>query len=456
MKRLPNTLLELKELVLQLMQENQSLREENKTIREKIDTLELKLKQRHIDPPPSIKPSIKKKKVDKSRKKRDSVYVRKKSTTPDQVVHHAQETCPDCQVSISGNSLAYEREVIDIPKIKAITTKHFIYKRRCWQCNKWWQPEIDWSEHVIGQSRFGVRLASLVATMTEHLRQPIGLVQSHLAWVYGLHLSQGSIVELRHKIAHLGANQHTRLKHIIRGSPVVNADETSHREDGVNSYTWGYSTKTERFFLYGRGRDANQVKEVLGDEFVGVLVTDYYAGYNCHDGAHQRCWAHLLRDVEKMVKVHDDTKGLTEIQNQIKDLFEEGKLIQISQLETKKKQECRRGLENRLLRIVEPHLDKTQKQHPFHTLAKRIDKYLDEHFTFVLDPNIPATNNAAERAVRHGVIARKISGGTRSKAGTRTKEILASLFGTWHVRGLNPLEECHKLLTDPNYSIAST
>jgi transposase len=223
-------------------------------------------------------------------------------------------------------------------------------------------------------------------------------------------------------------------------------------EDGVNRYTWGYSTPTERYFLYGRGRDAKQVEEVLGEEFEGVLVTDYYAAYNCYDGDHQRCWAHLLRDIEKQVKLYEEHTELRQVQIKIKDLFQEGKRVQNSSMTLIERHTRRRGLETELLTVVTPYLDRAKKQHPFHTLAKRIDKYVDEHFTFVLGTEIPATNNAAERAVRHGVIARKISGGTRSKAGTRTKEILASLFGTWHVRGLNPLEECQKLLTNPHYS----
>ena len=110
----------------------------------------------------------------------------------------------------------------------------------------------------------------------------------------------------------------------------------------------------------------------------------------------------------------------------------------------------RRNLENRLLRLVTPYLK--LKHHPFHTLAKRLDYYLDEIFTFVLDPNLDSTNNPAERAVRHQVIKRKISGGTRSPKGSRTQEVIATLFSTWAVNNLNPVEECRKLLTQPNYA----
>ncbi|MBU2445385.1 MAG: transposase, partial [Bacteroidetes bacterium] len=77
----------------------------------------------------------------------------------------------------------------------------------------------------------------------------------------------------------------------------------------------------------------------------------------------------------------------------------------------------------------------------------------DELFVFVLNKDIPATNNSAERALRHSVIARKISGGTRSAKGSKTKEILSSLFGTWDTKDLNPLKECRELLTNPNYAI---
>ena len=81
-------------------------------------------------------------------------------------------------------------------------------------------------------------------------------------------------------------------------------------------------------------------------------------------------------------------------------------------------------------------------------LCRRIAKYLPELFTFVADPAVPSTNNAAERSVRPVVIQRKISGGTRSPAGTTTCTHLATLFGTWRARGLDPLIACQRLLLD--------
>ena len=82
-------------------------------------------------------------------------------------------------------------------------------------------------------------------------------------------------------------------------------------------------------------------------------------------------------------------------------------------------------------------------------LCRRIQRFIKELFVFVAEPDVPSENNAAERSLRHLVTSRKISGGTRSTQGTNTKMALASLFGTWRARGLNPLTACRQLLTSP-------
>ena len=82
-------------------------------------------------------------------------------------------------------------------------------------------------------------------------------------------------------------------------------------------------------------------------------------------------------------------------------------------------------------------------------LCARIDRYQAELFTFVADPAVPPTNNAAERALRPLVVARKISGGTRSARGSATRMVLQSLVATWELRGLDPVAEFVALLRAP-------
>ncbi len=86
------------------------------------------------------------------------------------------------------------------------------------------------------------------------------------------------------------------------------------------------------------------------------------------------------------------------------------------------------------------------RKHPCQALAKRLLRHQEELFQFVLVDGLPADNNAAERRLRPVVVVRKISGGTQSGAGSRTRLALASLFETWQARGLCPLTECLNLL----------
>ncbi len=86
---------------------------------------------------------------------------------------------------------------------------------------------------------------------------------------------------------------------------------------------------------------------------------------------------------------------------------------------------------------------------PQRGLSARILRHLESRFVFVTEPAVPATNNAAERSLRHLVVIRKISGGTRSAQGTATRMTLASLFGTWRAQGRNPFQACYALLASP-------
>lgn len=88
-----------------------------------------------------------------------------------------------------------------------------------------------------------------------------------------------------------------------------------------------------------------------------------------------------------------------------------------------------------------------EKGHPCQALCRLVLRHQDELFQFVLVESLASNNNLAERSIRPLVIVRKISGGSRSKNGSKTRMALASLFGTWAARGLNPFRQCLALLS---------
>lgn len=112
-------------------------------------------------------------------------------------------------------------------------------------------------------------------------------------------------------------------------------------------------------------------------------------------------------------------------------------------IQTQKRIDQEQYFRHKLKTICNPWLLTAEPMAP---LCGRIIKFLPELFTFIRFPNVPSTNNLAERTLRHSVVQRKIFGGTRSKRGSETKAILGSLFGTWNLQGLNPFTKCRQLL----------
>lgn len=442
------------EEALQLRKENQELREALKQTQEllhhalaRIEELE-KLKT----PPPAFIKANKNQPQEEqktARKKRDAKQNRARPRSmPTQIVEHRVVNCPACHVRLGGISLARSREIIDIPLPAPVeVTEHRIYKGWCAGCQKWYEAPVDFHEQVLGQGRIGLRLSGLIATLRTVMRLPIRPLQAYLSTLHGVAMSSGEIVELLHRIKeHMEPHLDT-LKREARGSPALQADETGWREDGRNGYIWAVSTPTLRYYEYHHSRGGEVVKALIGEDFEGVLGSDFYAAYNIHQGLHQRCWVHYLRDVHELKEKYPHDELLLSWATSVKAIYDEAiawvqqgpdpnasprtqKLVRVGQQHV---------FEQRLWQVCAPYVNTCT---PMQTLCKRVETFLPELFVFVAVPGVPAHNNLAERSVRPLVVARKISGGTRSPKGSQTRMGLASLFGTWMARNLNPFHQC--------------
>ena len=218
---------------------------------------------------------------------------------PTQRVEHVVEQCPGCGTRLSGGWTQRTREVIDLPQVPVQATEHAYIVRTCPRCQRCCAPPAELDGVVLGQQRLGINLISLIAALREEARLSLRTIQWYLDTVHGLHLSLGAIVDATRRVAGQARTELAGMLDRIRGSPVVHADETGWREDGHNGYLWTFSTPNQRYFLR-RGRGKDVADEVLGQEFVGVLVSDFYATYHHYDGPKQRCWAHLLRDIHDL------------------------------------------------------------------------------------------------------------------------------------------------------------
>jgi hypothetical protein len=334
--------------------------------------------------------------------------------------------------------------VIDIPVVPVQVVEHVFLARQCPLCRKRRVPKTNLEGTVVGHQRLGVNLVSLIVALREEGRLPVRTIQWYLRTFHQLELSQGAIVEVCHRVAERAKPSVEQVLDGIRTSSRVNADETGWRQDGVNGYVWTFSTPTERYFVRG-SRGKGMIDQVLGGRCQATLVSDFYAAYNHYAGLKQRCWSHLLRDIHDLTVAYPDDTGLRQWIQAVHALYAEAKAF--TNPEEAARCAAQLQMEQRLLGLCRPFPD--EKAVAQGKLCRRIERFIKEMFVFVADPAVPSNNNAAERSLRHLVTIRKISGGTRSDKGTDTKMVLASLFGTWRLRGLNPFQECRQLLVPP-------
>jgi transposase len=447
--------------VEQLRAENRELRQQLAVALERIVELEAQANQRK-DPPSFVKPNRKKAEGEPQPRKKRAAEQNgsRKRAKPTRIERHVLECCPDCHYRLSGESLDYSREVVELPAAQPVEViEHQVVKRWCAHCERWHSPQLDLRGQVFGQGRIGVRVAALVAYLRTSLRLPVRQVQTYLVTLHDLYLSVGEIVALAHGVRKQLQGQADKLLEQVRRQPVMHQDETGWRENGRNGYIWVAASEgpeAVRYYEYSPSRSHHVALRLIGERYRGTLVSDFYHAYNLIPGRHQRCWTHLLRDLHTLKEEYAAREDVVQWALAVRQLYDEGKdwlhTHATPTLEERSQQYA--SLYQRSCALGQRHT--FDRQHPCWALARRLLRHQEELFQFVLVPGVPADNNLAERSLRPLVIMRKISGGSRSDEGSKTRLTLATLLGTWQARQHNPFSECLAALRQPIHAAQAT
>jgi hypothetical protein len=217
------------------------------------------------------------------------------------------------------------------------------------------------------------------------------------------------------------------LKKEFRNSAVKHADETGWRTDGKSGYAWLFATPTLSIFEFTNTRSARIPLELMGsDPLPGVLVVDRYNGYNKVPCKIQYCYAHLLREVEKLEVEFQGSAEITEFSAEAGTLI--GKAQKLRNL----------PIENTIFyseaKILKKEIQKIMGRKYSHLGIRRIQQIFTSHkkrlYHWADNRNVPAENNRAERELRPTVIARKSSFGSQSARGAKTRGIFQSILFT--------------------------
>jgi transposase len=445
----------LQEQNAQVRAEKEALRAQNRALQERVVALEQRVTELEAGrrpPPPWVKanrPERAKAEGEGRRRRAAEHNKARPRSAPTQCVQHAYDRCPDCGYALRGSAVQRRREVLEIPAAAVAVVEHQILKRYCPVCAAYKTPRVSFAGVVLGQGRIGVRLASLIGALRATYRLPLAQIRALLAQLYGLHLSAGGRQDILARLRQRLAPLRDQIRAQTRASPAQYMDETGWRQDGQSGYLWVQATDgpaATRLYTYDRSRSGQVARRLLG-AFAGVLSTDFYAAYDRYPGPKQRCWAHLLRDAHALGEAHPARPDVQDWVGALKTLYTSASALDLSARTRRERASLARELERRARALATCY--RSTPGHPAQVLATRLHRYESELFEFVRTPGVSATNNLAERTARPQVIARKISGGSRSAAGSAIRCDLATVFHTWAARGLNPFSACLAALQTP-------
>jgi transposase len=249
-------------------------------------------------------------------------------------------------------------------------------------------------------------------------------------------ISRGYLAKLIGKVSASLAPAYAELFERLPGEPVLNIDETGHKENGEKFWTWCFRAQLYTLFRIDQSRGSKVLVEVLGEEFNGVLGCDYFSAYRKYmrefDVLVQFCMAHLIRDVKFLLTLpgSEDQAYGQRVRDALRDLF-----AVIHRREKLSAAGFQKALEAAREQVLKAAMTRVPDTKHARNLAKRFHENGEAYFRFITTPGIEPTNNLAEQAIRFVVIDRHITQGTRSEKGRRWCERIWTVIATCAQQG---------------------
>jgi hypothetical protein len=337
-----------------------------------------------------------------------------------------KRTCPIHKCKLIKNTKTSERTITDIVftkhSIRKTIIKYIGHKSYCSLCYKYYiPPQID----KISGKHFGHNFKAWIVYQRLILRLPFDIIRFNLKEMFNENMGIGSVYTVFHKFAFFYAYTERRNLKEILDSPFIHVDETKINVRGVDHYVWIFTNGKQVIFRETETREINMALKLLKD-FKGILISDFYPGYESLKCKHQKCWVHLLRDLnEDLYKNPYDIeyeKFILELRNLIIPIFESIKEFGSKKCHFNKFAKNRDTFYHRLILNENYNSEITLKY------QKRFEKNWASLFTFMELDNIPWNNNMAERGLRHLAVQRKIS--TYFDKGVKNYLLFLSLMQT--------------------------
>jgi transposase len=333
----------------------------------------------------------------------------------DRTVEHPLPECCACGGCVLPTEEFDSTVVQDIPLVKVENVEHIARVGLCENCGRRVVAPLPGAPRAgarVAKNQLGPNAHGLIVSLRIAHRMPMPQICGFLRGWFGLSITPGGIHHLLTRTRERSAASYEEIQSRVQSSPVVGIDETGLRQDGVGGWAWLARTDEASLFRIELSRGSWVAEAMLGSGFQGVVCSDFYGVYTAKtEWTHAYCGAHTIREAKKVAEVSPDlwTEGF---RDELCDWYARAKAAQKNGSRAE-----RQALRDELDVFVTQRA--SWEPPDVLRLAKRIDEHFEGVVYFLDHRSVASDNNATERDIRPLAIFRKITGGTRSEAGSK-------------------------------------
>jgi transposase len=353
--------------------------------------------------------------------------------------------CRRCRHPLSGvDTVPRRHQVAELPPIEPEVHEYRLHRLCCPHCKTVTCGALP---DGVPRTSFGPRLHAALSILTGAYRLSKRQVVQLGSDLLGLTISVGMISKLERITPEVLEQPVAELAEAVKLAEAANIDETGWREAHLKAWLWVVVTSVGVVFRVARSRAGAVAAELLGEEPEPIIISDRFPGYEWIKlESRQVCWAHLRRDFQAMIDRDGDG---AEVGRQL--LWQSNKLFEY--WHKVRDRTIRRSTFLQYMTWLRPMVRSSLERGSQCACTKtaatcgELLRLWECLWSFSRVEGVEPTNNAAERALRHAVIWRRISGGTASQGGSRFVERMLSVVATCRQQGRNALEyltRCHE------------
>jgi len=350
--------------------------------------------------------------------------------------------CENCGEALDGQPRldACIRQVTETPEFQAFVQEFRLWSKWCPKCGRTTRAGMPAGSP---KGAFGPRLQARIALLSGRFRLTRRETRAVAKSMFGVTISVGSVQACCEAASAVAAPTTEAIHQEVKQSPEVNADETGFGRCGKKRmWLWVGSTKEAEAFRLLPGRGKAQARDLLGEDFPGILHRDRWKPYEQFKKAlHQLCHGHIRRDFQSMLESGGETgtqgamlKLASDRAFHLWHQFERGEIDRPALIRLMKP--IRAEFRQRLIRLR----DGATIIKKARGTAKDLLRQWDNLWIYVDMEGANPTNNEAESAIRKAVLWRKGSFGAQSESGCRFVERLLTLVGTARKRSIDLLD----------------